>query len=322
VSADLTGYATESWVESKNYLTEHQSLEGYAKLTDIPDVDKFITEIPSEYVTDSELTAKGYLTEHQSLEGLATEKYVDDAVSNIEIPEVDLQNYYTKPEIADAIADAIVDKADSVPFTDDRKVTKPIGNFAEGESVKGLTIAEILAKLLGLSSEIVEPDQPDIPEEQAGIVESIITKELPMYAINDDGMLSEIEYKYTILTEEDAAKPATNSCFYQIKDAEGNVIESGYQELQINNDEVYYIIALPKEIYYTSMVSVKAWNDLEGCWTDTGSDKPALTRDADEVASLCDEAGIDISHIDTAVYTVWAMEGTPDGSIYRFVINE
>lgn len=26
----LTGYATESWVESKNYLTEHQSLVGYA----------------------------------------------------------------------------------------------------------------------------------------------------------------------------------------------------------------------------------------------------------------------------------------------------
>lgn len=28
---DLTGYATESWVESKGYLTEHQSLSGYAK---------------------------------------------------------------------------------------------------------------------------------------------------------------------------------------------------------------------------------------------------------------------------------------------------
>ena len=38
---DFTGYATESWVDGKGYLTE----------------------IPSEYVTDAELTNKGYATE-------------------------------------------------------------------------------------------------------------------------------------------------------------------------------------------------------------------------------------------------------------------
>lgn len=41
---DLTGYATEQWVEDKGYLTEHQSLEGYAKTTDIPDVSAYQTE--------------------------------------------------------------------------------------------------------------------------------------------------------------------------------------------------------------------------------------------------------------------------------------
>ena len=30
VDVDLTGYATEDWVKEQNYLTEHQSLEGYA----------------------------------------------------------------------------------------------------------------------------------------------------------------------------------------------------------------------------------------------------------------------------------------------------
>ena len=45
----LEGYATESWVEEKGYLTEHQSLEGYA--------------------TQTWVENKGYLTEHQSLEG-------------------------------------------------------------------------------------------------------------------------------------------------------------------------------------------------------------------------------------------------------------
>ena len=32
----LSGYATEAWVEDKGYLTEHQSLEDYAKKSDIP----------------------------------------------------------------------------------------------------------------------------------------------------------------------------------------------------------------------------------------------------------------------------------------------
>lgn len=58
----LNGYATEQWVEDKNYLTEHQSLEDYAKKSDIPDVSKFITGVPSEYITEEELNGKGYLT--------------------------------------------------------------------------------------------------------------------------------------------------------------------------------------------------------------------------------------------------------------------
>ena len=58
----LNGYATEQWVEDKNYLTEHQSLEDYAKKSDIPDVCKFITSVPAEYITEEELNGKGYLT--------------------------------------------------------------------------------------------------------------------------------------------------------------------------------------------------------------------------------------------------------------------
>ena len=58
----LSGYATEQWVEEKNYLTEQQSLEDYAKKSDIPDVSEFIKEIPSEYITEEELNGKGYLT--------------------------------------------------------------------------------------------------------------------------------------------------------------------------------------------------------------------------------------------------------------------
>ena len=33
INVDLTGYATENWVKEQNYLTEHQSLAGYATET-------------------------------------------------------------------------------------------------------------------------------------------------------------------------------------------------------------------------------------------------------------------------------------------------
>lgn len=54
-------YITESELNAKGYLTQHQSLDGYAKLTDIP--TDYIKSIPSEYITESELNSKGYITE-------------------------------------------------------------------------------------------------------------------------------------------------------------------------------------------------------------------------------------------------------------------
>ena len=101
-------------------------LTGYAKKSDIPDVSKFITSIPSEYVTESELNAKGYLTqhidisgkadknhthsqyltEHQSLDGYATETYVTNKISEAQLQggngeSVDLSGYALKSEIPD-----------------------------------------------------------------------------------------------------------------------------------------------------------------------------------------------------------------------------
>lgn len=88
VIPSIEGLASEEYVDEavKNVKVD-VDLTDYAKKTDIPDVSKFITSIPDEYVTETELNAKGYLTEHQSLEGYATEKYVDDAIAAIEIPE-------------------------------------------------------------------------------------------------------------------------------------------------------------------------------------------------------------------------------------------
>lgn len=62
-------YVTETELNNKGYLTEHQDLSSYAKTTDIPtkvselDNDKnYLTSIPSEYITETELNNKKYLT--------------------------------------------------------------------------------------------------------------------------------------------------------------------------------------------------------------------------------------------------------------------
>ena len=63
-------YITETELNNKGYLTEHQDLSNYAKTTDIPTKvsqltnDKnYLTSVPSGYVTETELNNKGYLTE-------------------------------------------------------------------------------------------------------------------------------------------------------------------------------------------------------------------------------------------------------------------
>ena len=63
-------YVTDTELNAKGYLTEHQDLSAYALKTEIPTVP--------------------------SLDGYATTEYVNNAISNV--PTTDLSNYYTKAE--------------------------------------------------------------------------------------------------------------------------------------------------------------------------------------------------------------------------------
>lgn len=73
----LDGYATESWVEGKGYLTEHQDISGKLDKTEAAETyqprGNYATkdEIPSldGYATESWVESKGYLTEHQDISG-------------------------------------------------------------------------------------------------------------------------------------------------------------------------------------------------------------------------------------------------------------
>ena len=63
-------YVTDTELNAKGYLTEHQDLSAYALKTEIPTVP--------------------------SLDGYATTQYVNNAIANV--PTTDLSNYYTKAE--------------------------------------------------------------------------------------------------------------------------------------------------------------------------------------------------------------------------------
>lgn len=103
-TVDLSNYYTKTEVDS---LIPDTS--GFALKSEIPDVSKFITEIPAEYVTETELNAKGYLTEHQSLDGYAKTTDIPDVSGfalKTEIPDVSSfittipEEYVTETELA------------------------------------------------------------------------------------------------------------------------------------------------------------------------------------------------------------------------------
>jgi hypothetical protein len=120
------------------------------------------------------------------------------------------------------------------------------------------------------------------------------------------------------MTPEEAASAATFNGFYQIVD-NGEVIESGYQEQQILSDETYYAIALPKVLDFNTMVELRSWDSDEKAWVKT---ELVLTSDPDTVAACCEEAGIDISQVDTELYTIWVEEDLCTGKTLRYIIKE
>ena len=66
---------------------------------------------------------------------------------------------------------------------------------------------------------------------------------------------------------------------------------------------------------------MKVWDENMNRWTSTN--KFEMTTDPATVAELCDEVGVDISHIDRSAYNIYVCEEElPSGSILRYIINE
>ena len=77
-------YVTETELDAKGYLTEHQSLADYAKKSDIPDVSDYVTDTQlntaissAEERVDFKLGSYALKTEVPSVDGLASEQWVE-----------------------------------------------------------------------------------------------------------------------------------------------------------------------------------------------------------------------------------------------------
>ena len=319
-TVSLEGYATEEYVDnaiatSQKPIEEVKSTLNTTVLPKVEKVDKIESTV-SELKTWVE--TKEYLQDI-NLEGYATRDYVDSAVANIEHPVKptkvsELENdakYTNETKVLELIENNASSKI-GIDFVTDITV----GHLVAGTQIsKDMTISQLLYKMLFTSS---QPDEPEVPE---GVVDEIIYNKLPMYSVTKDGELVAEEFEIINFTQEEAAQAPTKSGFYQVINDAGEVVESGYQDMQIVNDAMYYIVALPKSVDYNSnMVKMQAYDDEEQIWVDYT--KLPLTSDIDKVNELCDEAGVDISHIDTTYYTVWVNEDICTGSKLRYIIIE
>lgn len=112
ISSIPNEYITDSELNAKGYLTEHQDISHLATKDEIPSIDglasetyvtnyaqpkgNYLTSIPSEYITETELNNKGYLTNE-------TDPTVPNHVKNI--TSADITNWNNKSEFSGSYND-------------------------------------------------------------------------------------------------------------------------------------------------------------------------------------------------------------------------
>ena len=270
---DLGEYAKKDDIpEAPTKVSDLENDAGYITVADIPETDlsNYYTKVETgNLITEA---VENITHPDTDLSGYATEEYVDNAIANIEIPsspEINLDNYFNKTETISEITSALTIKANDVPFTTAKFINNPTGNFAVGDNINGLTIAEILAKLLGLSDEKPgnTPDAPEVPDEFESLedlVKYLTSNQVNMYSQDENGILTITPFADAVWTQKEAAAQMDGvSTIYQIKDDSGDIIEAGYQESTDYNEEAWLTIALPNVI---KNVEVKMFNPGVSDW--------------------------------------------------------
>ena len=110
--------------------------------------DVYLKEVPAEYITETELAAEGFLKEHQDISHLAVKTDVDAALAAKAPLEhthdfADLEN---APDMA--LYAKVADEEAREVFSTEILTVNALGGIAAGADLNGMTVREILAKLL------------------------------------------------------------------------------------------------------------------------------------------------------------------------------
>ena len=186
---DFSGYATETWVENKGYLTEHQDVSNFATKDDIPSLDGYVTE---EFVINkiAEAELEGGEVD---LSGYATKSDVEAVI--LQIPSVD---GYVKTEDLPTI-DHLATKEDVVNV--ENKIPSLNGYATEEFVVNKIAEAELADKDVDLSGYATKSDLQEVTEKIPSL-DGYATEEF----VTSKGYLTEHQDVSNLATKDEVAE--------------------------------------------------------------------------------------------------------------------
>ena len=280
---DLTGYATEQWVEDKNYLTEHQDISHLATKEEVADVDFY--DIKNNPIINAEEGNLIFVDESGNI-GLKLDSdnnlTVKDVIAgdNILSNKVDKEN--GKGLSTEDFTTALKNKLQSLSNYDDTSITEAVNSLRDdfdtlvsGDTSTAIkTFNEIIAFLEGVE------DTESLSGIIASIEQQIANIEIPSldgYATEDYVNQKEQAIQTWVNNKEFATQEdVANIDFYEIKDnpiinnGDGKLIftdENGNIGIQLEADNTLYVKDV---IAGDNILSNKAdKSDLEGLATES-----------------------------------------------------
>lgn len=108
----------------------------------------YLKEVPAEYVTETELAAEGFLKQHQDISHLAVKADVDAALAK----KAPLDHTHDFADLENApdmeLYAKVADEEAREKFSTEILTVNALGGIAAGADLNGMTVREILAKLL------------------------------------------------------------------------------------------------------------------------------------------------------------------------------
>lgn len=170
---------TSELENDSGFLTEHQDLSNYATKNEIPDVSGFASksEIPdvSNLASKEEIPDKTSQLQNDS--NFVDKEYVDNEIKNIDIPDVDLSNYYNKDEINGLANELIGMVPEIVPLEE----YNPEEQYADNQ----ITNANTMNYVVGMVSEAFNEVYENIEGVREEAQENIFTVN---YTLNPQDM--------------------------------------------------------------------------------------------------------------------------------------